>query len=153
MFSQHRPMVQAPKESQDGLPKNILIYVVLHNHTNMPTVQSWNLDHTPHHWVGPIRCTRARKLHKDGQLGPLSKDQAARTGIEAYSFKMQDTTIFFFFLVISFDLVLRAMGSKEIFIQEESFGSRSMDDCSSWKSWSPKAKTQKKVSLQLLPSH
>jgi len=39
-----------------------------------------------------------------------------------------------FFLTISFDLVPQAKDDNEVFIQEQSFGSRSMENCSFWES-------------------
>lgn len=54
------PTLQALKESQDSLPKNILICVVLSNYTNLHNVQKWKLarlipDDKPPQRVGPIK--------------------------------------------------------------------------------------------------
>jgi len=62
-------------------------------------------------------------------------DQMASSRAEACSFKIQDTTTFFSFKIkISFDFVPQAKDDNEIFIQEQSFGSRSTDNYSSCES-------------------
>lgn len=67
-----------------------------------------------------------------GSWGLFPRTRLQEQGLKPTVSKCKILRFFiFYFLVISFDLVLRAKGSKEIFIQEESFGSRSMDDCSS----------------------